>query len=336
MLKTAKPKVFLCAGQGTHYFQMGRELYEGNDRFHHWMNVLDQKVSGITGESIIAAIYNPARKRNELFNQTRITSPAIFMVSYSLAQTLMEAGIRPDLLMGASLGELVAACVAGVIDLDDCIETLVEQAAILESHCEAGGMLAIIAPVERYHQTDVFRENVTLASDSHPSSFVVSGTAEQLAQVIRYLKAENICFSSLPVSQAFHSPHIDPAKIPFLRFVERKRLYPPEIPIISCLTGGRVAEVQVGHFWDCIRGPMNIQSTLRGLEKNGPYVYIDLSASGTFANFAKYALPPDSFSEVYALINPFGSNRTVFGRDGVLTIEDHFPNMHVPRKPNAN
>lgn len=321
MLKTNKPIVFLFSGQGTQYFQMGRELYENNERFHHWMDVVDQLVTAITGKSIIAQIYNPTRKRGEPFNQIRCTSPAIFMVSYSLAQVLMEAGIRPDFLMGASMGEQIAACIGGALRLEDCIDILIRQADLFEARCGNGGMLAVLAPVELYHSTALFHEHTTLASINYHSCFVVSGQNEPLSEVIGFLKERKICHSLLPVSQAFHSKQIDSVKTSYLDLVGKMRFHPPEIPLISCLTNGRIFAVHGGHFWDCIRGPMNIQQTIQCLEKDGAHIYIDLSSSGTFANFAKYNLSTDSHSEVFAAINPFGGKTVIFEKSGTLKPE---------------
>src|SRR5579872_4118204 len=105
----------MFSGQGSQYFQMGRSLYDNNDTFRHWMMQLDGIARELSGNSVIEALYAPQRRIGDVFDRTALTHPAIFMVEYSLAQTLIHAGVCPDIVLGVSLGSFAAAAVAGFL-----------------------------------------------------------------------------------------------------------------------------------------------------------------------------------------------------------------------------
>src|SRR4051812_8779412 len=101
----------MFSGQGSQYFHMGRALFEGNATFRHWMTRLDAMVRQSSGASVVETLYSDANRRSDAFDRTLLTHPAIFMVEVSLAQCLMDAGLQPDLVLGASLGSFAAAAV---------------------------------------------------------------------------------------------------------------------------------------------------------------------------------------------------------------------------------
>ncbi|MBZ5525861.1 MAG: acyltransferase domain-containing protein, partial [Acidobacteriia bacterium] len=112
----ASKTVFMFSGQGSQYFQMGRGLYDNNKTFREWMIRLDGIARDLCGRSVIEALYSDAQRRADPFERTLLTHPAIFMVEYSLAQSLICSGVLPDMVLGVSLGSFAAAAVAGFID----------------------------------------------------------------------------------------------------------------------------------------------------------------------------------------------------------------------------
>jgi acyl transferase domain-containing protein len=135
--------VFMFSGQGSHYFQMGRALFEQNGVFRASMLRLDGMVRELSGSSVVETVYCENHSKGELFDRILSTHPAIFMVEYSLAQSLTHAGIVPDVTLGASLGSFAAAAVAGIIDVEDALMAVIRQATTIEVRCEPGGMIAI-------------------------------------------------------------------------------------------------------------------------------------------------------------------------------------------------
>src|SRR5688572_9620134 len=113
-----KPIVFMFSGQGSHYYQMGRELFEQQPIFRHWMQLADSIYQELTGLSIIHELYENGHKKSEPFVRTLLTHPAIFSIEYALGQIILEQGIIPDYVLGTSLGEFAAAVFAGVMTFE--------------------------------------------------------------------------------------------------------------------------------------------------------------------------------------------------------------------------
>lgn len=117
----SRPIIFMFSGQGSHYYQMGRELYENNPVFKTWILKIGKLVQKLIGQSIVNLLYYDGFKKSDVFNRTLYTHPSIFMVEYALSQVLLDKGIVPDGVLGASLGEFTSAAFTGVMSLEDTI-----------------------------------------------------------------------------------------------------------------------------------------------------------------------------------------------------------------------
>src|SRR5436309_1981687 len=122
----------MFSGQGSQYFQMGKELFKTNDTFRNWMVRLDPIAKELTGYSVIETVYSDGSRKGDSFDRTLLTHPAIFMVEYALAQALMHAGVLPDMVLGVSMGSFAAATVAGFIEVEDALASVVHQAIAIE------------------------------------------------------------------------------------------------------------------------------------------------------------------------------------------------------------
>lgn len=297
--------VFMFSGQGSQYYQMGKELFEHDPVFRRWMVALDDIAREIMGESVLRHVYDEKRKRSEPFDRILYTHPAIFMVEYSLAQVLIESGIKPDYVLGSSLGEFTSAALAGILGVDDLLKSVLKQAESFETHCEKGGMLAIIHHADMYNATPLIYENSELASINYDSHFVVSGEKEKLKEIERFLISKNIICQSLPVSYGFHSSYIDPAALSYKNFLRLKFHQTPCIPFVSCLSGTTISNIPTDFFWDAVRNPIQFPKAIRALETGRDRIYLDLGPGGTLANFAKHIVANDSKSESYTIMTPF-------------------------------
>ncbi len=136
--------VFMFSGQGSQYYSMGRDLYDNHGTFRYWMNYCAAVAKDHLGVNLIDHIFQERADKYEPFSRTLYTSPAIFMVNYSVAQTLMDEGVQPTLLLGYSLGEIVALAVSGFISLEDALDFLIRSAHLVETQTPPAGMLAIL------------------------------------------------------------------------------------------------------------------------------------------------------------------------------------------------
>lgn len=300
--------VFMFSGQGSQYFQMGRELFEQNDAFHNWMIRLDELAWRSSGRSVINTLYSGAHNKGDAFDRTLLTHPAIFMVEYSLAQTLMESGITPDLVLGASLGSFAAAAVAGHIGVEDALAAVIRQAIALENACEAGGMIAILADPALY-MDDFLRNRSELAAINFANHFVVTAKRDELAEIEAELKKRAIGYQRLPVSFAFHSQWIDAAKAPFVSHMQSAARTENRLPLLCCDRTTVVDSVAGDYFWDVVRRPIRFRETIARLEQQGPRRYIDVGPAGTLATFLKYGLPKTTTSTIHPILTPYGHDQ---------------------------
>lgn len=302
-----KPTIFLFSGQGTHYYQMGREFFEKEKTFKKWMLIGNDLFYRTTGIDLLKELYDENHKISELFNKTLLTHSAIFLFEYALSQVLLEKGIFPDYVLGASLGEFVAAAVSEALSFEAALLAVIRQAESLEQYCPNGGMLAILGPVELYQEKPIAALS-ELAGVNFSKHFVVSGKQKDLAAIEFFLKEKGVVAQSLAVSHGFHSSYIDAAKNIYLEKIKDLSLNKLKVPWISCSKAQTLSAITKEHLWDVVRQPILFQKTIQQLEAIGNYTYLDLGTSGTLATFVKYNLLPPSGSQVMPLLTPFGSH----------------------------
>jgi bacillaene synthase trans-acting acyltransferase len=295
----------MFSGQGSQYYQMGRALFDGNNVFRRWMLEMDRMVLAQTSRSVLCTLYDPARGKAQPFDQLSSSHPAIFMVEYALARTLIESGVKPDMVLGASLGTFAAAAVAGAISMEDALSMVLEQAAFIESAAPAGGMIAVLGDPALHEQAGL-EAQCDIAAYSFPLHFVVSATCEPLALVEAVLSERGIVHQRVPVAYAFHSRWFDPAKETCLWIFSNMAARAPAIPLVCCAQAAPLAVPNAQSWWDVLRRPIDFQQTVRRLETQGPFTYLDVGPSGTLATFLKYLLPADARQRVHAILGPMG------------------------------
>ena len=312
--------VFMFSGQGTQYFQMGRALFESNDTFRSWMVRLDDVARQSVGSSVIETLYTDGRSRADTFDRTALTHPAIFMVEYSLAQSLIQAGVRPDIVLGVSMGSFAAAAVAGFMVAEDALTAVIRQAIALEELCEPGGMTAVLADPALFEE-DFLLSRSELAAVNFSSHFVVSARRAELEAIETALRKRQVGYQRLPVTVPFHSHWMDNAKGPFDSFM---RSVPRERGCISLACSDQVAflsELPDSYFWDVVRRPIRFREIIARLEQKAPHRYIDVGPSGTLATFMKYGMPAATRSTVHPVLTPYGFDQKNFA--ALLTAIGH-------------
>jgi acyl transferase domain-containing protein len=294
----------MFSGQGSQYFQMGRELFRTNDIFHDWMIRLDTIAKELTGTSVIGTLYSDAFRKGDSFDRTLLTHPAIFMVEYALAQALIHAGILPDMVLGASMGSFAAATVAGFIEVEDALASVVHQAIALEE-CERGGMIAVLSDPALFAE-DFLSHRSELAAVNFSSHFVISARWNDLEEIEAALKKDNVGYQRLPVSSAFHSRWIDKAQAPFASFMRSIRYRQGSLSLGCCDQATVLSGLPTDYFWNVVRRPIRFRETIAHLERLSAHRYIDVGPAGTLATFLKYAMPANTRSTVHTILTPYG------------------------------
>jgi bacillaene synthase trans-acting acyltransferase len=300
-----KTTIFMFSGQGSQYFHMGRALYDSDGAFREWMNKLDDIARGASGRSVVETLYSDAHGRGDPFDRTLMTHPAIFMVEYSLARSLMRAGVWPDIVLGVSLGSFAAAAVAGFIGVEDALTAVVRQATALEECCEPGGMIAVLADPALFAE-DFLSGRSELVAVNFSSHFVVSARRTELAEIEAALMKRKIGYRRLPVAFPFHSRWMEKAKAPFESFMRSIRRKQGRLPLACCDQTTILSDLPNDYFWNVVRRPIRFRETTARLERQGARRYIDVGPAGTLATFLKYEMPATTKSTVHAILTPYG------------------------------
>lgn len=303
------PVVWMFPGHGAQYFHMGRALYDGNETFRYWMDRLDGVAADYVGQSVVDVVYDGQQSKGQPFDNMLCSHPALFIVQYALARTLLAKGFPPpDHLLGASLGEFVAAAVAEVSSVEDMLFDVIKQARLFELHCGGGAMLAVIDDVATFDRDPLYSDGCELAGVSFDRCFVVSGLRSRILEVAARLKERDVACQLLPGSVAFHSSQVDCVEELFVGMFASRVRRAPRIPILSCagpLDG--VARFSSAYWWRVVRQPIHFSQALSAFaDANKDAIYLDLGPSGNMATYAKYNMAASLHDRIMPLMTPYG------------------------------
>ncbi len=227
--------VFMFSGQGSQHVNMGRELYEQEGIFRHSLDLCAEKLLAPLGLDLRHVLFPSGAEEApaaEKLNQTWLAQPALFAIEYSLAQWWMSLGIEPGAMVGHSIGEYVAACLAGVFSLEDALAVAVFRGRLMFG-LPAGAMLAVSLSSADLH----LNGGLSLAAINGPRQSVVSGPASEIAALQQDLAMQSVACRRLITSHAFHSAMMDPILGEFEKRMRGMTLHPPRIPYLSNVSG---------------------------------------------------------------------------------------------------
>jgi acyl transferase domain-containing protein len=283
---TARPDrapVFLFPGQGAQYPGMAREIYELEPVFRDEVDRCAAVLAASHGLDL----------RNLLFcadtaalAQTAATQPALYAVEYALAKLLRSVGVEPAAMAGHSVGEYVAATLAGVLEPDDALRLVADRGALMQSLGEGGAMLAVSVPEELL--PSLIPPSLDIAAVNAPGVCVLSGPRDEIERLDDELSGQGVSCQLLHTSHAFHSRLMDPILDEFRRRVAAVQLRPPSIPFVSNLTGTWITPDQAvdPEYWvRHVRGCVRFSDALRCLA-GGNRILVEVGPGRTLTRLA--------------------------------------------------
>jgi len=320
---------FLFPGLGDHYAGMAAELYRTEPVFRNALDLCAEILQPRLGLDLREALWpaeapeppsgapgtasRPDLRRlvageeqnsdESLLSRTRIAHPALFSVEYALATLLLEWGIRPAAMIGYSLGEYVAACLAGVFSLEDALALVAERARLVDALPE-GAMLAVPLPADEV--APLLGAELSVAAADGPALTVVGGPAGSIELFAWQLSSRGVATRRLRTVHAFHSRMMEPAVAELARLARGIALTPPSIPFISNVTGTWITDAEAtdpGYWARHLASTVRFADGLAALmAEDGPRVFVEVGPGRSLATLARqHARRPAGLVEIATL-----------------------------------
>jgi acyl transferase domain-containing protein len=284
------PKVaFLFAGQGGERTGMALSLLKSSPVFRSAVAGVDAALAGVITLPIATIFEN---KKNEL-SQSTFVQPALFAFQYGLAKFWQSLGVEPALVAGHSMGEIVAATIAGVMSLRDAATLVAARGRLTDQFADPGGMVAVAATRDQaLHIISRYSTDVSIAAINGPSSLVISGRGEALEQATQEFELAGIRVKRLNITYGSHSPAMQRVFEPFRVEAEQFAYTAPDIPIVADLTGNLVHDASVfdGSYWTRhLANPVQFASSLHTIRQESVNLCIEMGPRAVLTTFGREA-----------------------------------------------
>ena len=280
--------IFLFSGQGSQHVEMAKHVYEQEPVFHDSFDRCANHLEKFIGLDLRRLVFPPDSDRvaaADRLNQTSITQPALFVLEYSLAQWWMALGLKPRAMLGHSIGEYVAACIAGVFTLEDALQTTAIRGRLMQK-ASPGAMLAVPLPPDAI----TLPTNLSLAAINGPEQCVVSGTFESIEAYEKVLREKGIACQRLQTSHAFHSAMMDPILEEFRTHLQSITLRPPRVPFVSNLSGTWIqpSDATDPDYWvKHLRGTVRFADCISQLLSKEDCTFLEIGPGQTLTSLAR-------------------------------------------------
>jgi amino acid adenylation domain-containing protein len=293
---------FMFPGGGAQHVGMGRELYEREAVFRNCVDTCAEMLKREAGYDLRELLYpEPERSdwATEQLKEGSVMLPAIFVIEYALARLLVSWGIRPAAMIGHSLGEYVAACLAGVFTLEDALSIVFLRAQLLEG-LPGGAMVSL--QLSEAETRALIDEDISLAVINGPSQCVVSGPTASVDRLESVLKERGVKYRVLPVHGGGHRREVELIREQFLREIRRIRLSAPSIPYVSNVTGTwiKAEEATDPLYWAAhLRQTVRFADGVGELVKATEIILLEVGPGQTLANLVRPQVSKERAQSVF-------------------------------------
>ena len=286
---TTREVIFMFPGGGSQYLQMGAGLYATEPIFRQQLDLCSEILAPLLNCDLRSHLFPQAQspEATELMRGTEIGLPALFAVEYALARLWMEWGLRPVAMIGHSLGEYTAACLSGVLTLEDALGIVATRARLM-SKLSPGAMLSV--PLNLNEVEPYLAAGLSVAAVNGPAQTVVSGTVTAIEDLERLLEEKEIESRRLRISVSSHSPLVDPILPEFQAFVSKLGANAPQIPYISNLTGDWITLELVTDklYWvNHLRQTVNFHAGMEALLAKPNRVFLEVGPANALTTLAQ-------------------------------------------------
>jgi acyl transferase domain-containing protein len=292
---TQAPKVaFLFTGQGGQYVNMGRRLYESEPTFRRVVDRCEEYLRPYLPKPLRRVLY-PQPGETTPLDETQYTHVAMFAIQYGLAELWRSWGVEPAMVMGHSVGEIVAATVAGQMGFEDGLRLMRERGRLMQSLPAAGMMASLLADERRVAAALVpYRDRVAIAAVNGPESTVISGERAAVQAILKQLEGEAVKIKMLKVSNAFHSPLVEPVLPEFERTARDLQYTTPRFPLFSSMRLEWVSRQRLldATYWSQnLRNTVRFSEAVRALYEQGYRVFLEIGPSPILVSMGSQCVP---------------------------------------------